>query len=66
MNFDDLTDDQKAKARACKTPDEMLDLAKQEGFELSDDELDAVSGGGWCWDDCGSKCRNDCNIPFGR
>ena len=66
MNFNDLTDEQKAKARACKTPEEMLALAKEEGYELSDDELAAVSGGGWCWEDCGNYCRNDCRIPFGR
>ena len=48
MNFEDLTDEQKAKAQACKTPDEILALAKEEGYELSDDELAAVSGGWGC------------------
>ena len=49
MNFNDLTDEQKAKAQACKTPEEVLALAKEEGYELSDDELEAVSGG---WRNC--------------
>lgn len=47
MDFEKLTDDQKAKARACKTPEQMLELAREEGYELSDEELEAVSGGAW-------------------
>ena len=51
MDFNDLTEEQKAKARACKSGDELAELAKQEGVELSLDELNAVSGGGvWCGD----------------
>ena len=50
MKFDDLTDEQKEKARACKTPEDNLALAKDEGYELSDEELEAVSGGWGCWD----------------
>ena len=47
MNFEDLTPEQQEKARACKTPEEMLELAKQEGYELSDAELDGIAGGAW-------------------
>lgn len=51
MKFNDLTEQQKAKALACKTPEELLALAKAEGYVLNDDELDAISGGdekiGW-------------------
>ena len=47
MDFKDLTEEQKAKACACKTPEEILTLAKEEGYELSDDQLEAVSGGAW-------------------
>ena len=65
MNFEDLTEDQKAKARAAKTPEDVLALAREEGYELSDDELAAVSGG-WCASDCGSYCSSDCRVPFGR
>ena len=42
----DMTDEQKAKLQECKTPEEVLELAKAEGYELTDDELEAVSGGG--------------------
>ena len=45
MNFADLTPEQQEKARACKTPEDVLALAKAEGYELADEELEAVSGG---------------------
>ena len=52
MNFEDLTPEQLEKAKACKTPEDFLALAKEEGYELSDEELAAVNGGiNWdCWD----------------
>ena len=40
-----LTEEQISKIRACKTQDEFLALAKQEGVELSAEQLSAVSGG---------------------
>ena len=49
MNFDELSSELQEKVKACKTPEELLELAKEEGYELSDDELEAVSGGmEWC------------------
>ena len=49
VNIDNLSPELKAKAKACKTPEEILALAQEEGYELTDDELKAVSGG---WDHC--------------
>ena len=43
-----LTDEQIAKVKACKNSDELLALAKEEGIELTDEQLAAVSGGGVC------------------
>ena len=43
--WESLTDEQKEKAKACKTPDELTAFAGREGVELPDDELDKVSGG---------------------
>ena len=43
--YDSLTDEQKEKAKACKTMEELMLLAGKEGFELPDEMLDRVSGG---------------------
>ena len=40
-----LTEEQIAKARKCKNQEELLALAKTEGVVLSDEQLEAVSGG---------------------
>ena len=52
MDFKDLTPEQMEKAKACTTVDELVALAKNEGVELADEQLEAISGGGnWlgCW-----------------
>lgn len=55
MDFNtDLTDEQKAKIRECKTPEDILALAKEEGYDLSEEELDTISGGGAHWK-CGGN-----------
>ena len=62
-----LSEEQIAKVNACKTQEELLALAKEEGLELNDEQLAAVSGGcgdveGQSCPDCGS---NDIKIsPF--
>ena len=43
--IENLTPEQREKALACKSTEEVLALAKQEGYELSDDELEQASGG---------------------
>ena len=43
--FDGLSDDLKAKVAECKTADDLIALAKAEGIELTDEQLDAISGG---------------------
>lgn len=40
-----LTEEQVAKVKACKNQEELLALAKQEGIELTDEQLEAVAGG---------------------
>ena len=49
LEFDDLTEKQKAKALACKTPEDLLALAEAEGIDITDEELTAISGG---WTPC--------------
>ncbi len=41
-----LTDEQKAKAKACKTAKELLDFLAEAGVELPDEVLEKVAGGG--------------------
>ena len=40
-----LTEEQIAKLNACKSQEEILKLAKAEGIELSEEQLEAVNGG---------------------
>ena len=40
-----LTKEQISKAKKCKNTDELLELAKEEGYALNDEQLAAVSGG---------------------
>ena len=53
-----LTEEQIAKVRACKNQEELLALAREEGIELTDEQLAAVSGGGFCDEDDKNK-KND-------
>jgi hypothetical protein len=46
-SFNELTPEQMEKARECKNADELVELAKAEGIELNDDQLDAIAGGTW-------------------
>ena len=61
MNYNDLSAEQKARMAERSTPEELLELAKGEGYELSDEELELIAGGG-AWDGgscpkCGSYLR---------
>ena len=40
-----LTEEQIAKVKACKNQEELLKYAKEEGIQLTDEQLEAVSGG---------------------
>ena len=43
--FQGLSEEQIAKAKACRNVDELLLLAKTERVELTDEQLNAVTGG---------------------
>ena len=45
MDYVDLTEEQKAKISACKGPEDLLALAKEEGVELTEEQLSQVAGG---------------------
>ena len=54
--FKGLNEQQIAKAKACKNQDELLKLAKEEGVQLTDEQLAAVSGGFCSSSDFRWKC----------
>ena len=56
MKFENMTPEQQEKARACKSAEELLALAKQEGYELSDEELTSIAGG-LSWECEDQACR---------
>lgn len=49
MEFDELSPELKERAKACKTPEEVLELAKEEGIALSDEQLEDIAGGKGKW-----------------
>lgn len=53
--FSKLTETQKKAVEAAGSPEEMLALAKEAGYELSPDQLDSIAGGddSWCTRWCG-------------
>lgn len=63
MDFNELNPNLQEKARACKTAEELLALAKSEGLQLSDDDLDAISGGMPYMTPDPCPCDNDDNGP---
>jgi hypothetical protein len=48
-----LTDEQKKKIEAARTPEELLALAKEAGYKLTPEQLEVICGGK------GSKLCND-------
>lgn len=61
-----LSKEQIEKARKCKSNEELIALAKEEGVELTDEQLETVNGG-FCSDTtvqsncpkCGTKCSTE-------
>ena len=49
--FNTLTDEQKKKIETAQSPEDLLALAKENGYELSPEQLEGAAGG-WC-PDCG-------------
>lgn len=51
-SLNNMTEEQMAKAKECSSPEEMLAFARKIGYDLSDEELDVISGGemGNLWD----------------
>lgn len=65
MEFDKLSPELQKKVRECKTPEEIVALAREEGYEITDEELQAISGGVkwslWCSD---QQCYQVCSVDY--
>ena len=62
MNFEDLKNPEfQEKLKSAKTADELVELAKAEGVELTDEQLEVIAGGESEWYEmkpgrhCGAK-----------
>ena len=58
MDFNDISPELREKAKACTSPEELIELAKREGYKLSEQDLEAVSGGS-AWTDSGCSNYHD-------
>ena len=58
MEYNDLTEEQKAKVKACKSVEELVELAKAEGVELTDEQLNSIAGGDSFWCPTATSCPN--------
>lgn len=50
MNLDNFTEDQKQRVQECTNAEEIMAFIREEGIELTVEQLEAVSGGliaGW-------------------
>ena len=54
-----LTEEQIKKVEACKSSEEIIALAKAEGVQLSDEQLEAVSGGSCPGANKCPECRSE-------
>ena len=61
-----LTEEQIEKVKECKSQDEILRLAKEEGIQLTEEQLQAVNGGGCNSAEKPTHCPrcNSTNIRF--
>ena len=75
INKNEITIEQIEKAMQCKTSDELIALAKTNGYDITKEEADAYLaeladveldgkelrsvGGGSCYMECSSECRWD-------
>ena len=64
--YNTLSEDVKAKIKACKTEEEMMRVLAEEKIELDSELLESVSGGVSDWDtekECranSGSCKTDC------
>lgn len=52
MERKNLTEEQIKQAAACETAEEIMAFTQNEGIELSDEDVELISGGGWLGHQC--------------
>ena len=60
MDYKDISPELREKVKACTSTEEILELAKKEGYKLSEGELEAVAGGGYYWSGCSDYHQPGC------
>ncbi len=45
MKIEDVSPEIIEKAKACETPEQIFALAKEEGIELTDEQMEIIAGG---------------------
>ena len=58
MDIKDLKDPElQEKLKACSTMEDFAELAKSQGVELSDEQVEAIAGGTevWAWGSCDNQ-----------
>ena len=51
MNLEDLKNPElQEKLKGCETPEDVFELVKAEGVDLTPEQLQAISGGSWLSD----------------
>ena len=59
--FAQLSDEQKEQFKKCKDMDEVMKLANEENFELTDEQLEFLASGGCSCENCHNKGYNKSN-----
>ncbi len=64
MKYKDLTEEHKSKIADAKSPEEILEMAKAEGFELTDEEIEGIAAGNFWIDEyyCPERGSHDVGV----
>ena len=58
MNFEDLKSPElQEELKAASSPEEIFEIVKTKGIDLTEDDLKAISGGSEFWDDWCDFCK---------